>query len=110
MSARPIPSSTPTATSARGDGLSGPWDTYASLDTYLARARPAGIDCSVLLAPLTSDYDRANRDIAALLRQQPHRFLAFAFVNPVTDRGQVAEMVGHGGRAVGLQRHQGPLA
>lgn len=77
----------------RGDGLSGPWDTYASLDTYLARARPAGITCSVLLAPLTSDYGRANWDIARLLRRRPGQFLAFAFVNPVTDHGHIAHMV-----------------
>jgi predicted TIM-barrel fold metal-dependent hydrolase len=76
-----------------GDGLSGPWDTTASLDTYLARARPAGITSSVLLAPLTSDYDRANRDIARILQRDPGRFLAFAFVNPQTDRGRIGPMV-----------------
>jgi predicted TIM-barrel fold metal-dependent hydrolase len=77
-----------------GDGLSGPWDTSASLRTYLARAGPAGITCSVLLAPLTSDYGRANEDIARVLRRDPRRFLAFAFVNPVMDRGRIGSMVG----------------
>lgn len=76
-----------------GDGLSGPWDTMASLDTYIDRARPAGIDRTVLLAPLTSDYDRANRDVAKILWRDPERFLAFAFVNPTTDRKRVAELV-----------------
>ena len=77
-----------------GDGLTGPWDTMASLPVYLERARLARIDRTVLLAPLTSDYDRANRDIAALVARDPLRFMAFAFVNPVTDRGRIGEMVG----------------
>jgi uncharacterized protein len=76
-----------------GDGFSGPWDTSASLETYLRRAGPAGIQKTVLLAPLTSDYGRANDDIGALLRRQPGRFFAFAFVNPLTDRGRIAAMV-----------------
>lgn len=77
-----------------GDGLSGPWDTAAPLTTYVTRARAAGITHAVLLAPLTSDYGRANREIAQILKSHPDRFFAFAFVNPNTDRGRIAEMVG----------------
>ena len=77
-----------------GDGLSGPWDTSAPLETYLRRADEAGISHTVLFATLTSDYARANREVAAIVRQAPHRFLGFAFVNPVTDRGRIAAMVG----------------
>lgn len=77
-----------------GDGLSGPWDTEGSLATYVSRAAPAGIGRAVLLAPLTSDYGRANKDIARIAAADPNRFMAFAFVNPNTDRGRVAEMVG----------------
>lgn len=76
-----------------GDGLTGPWDTNASLDSYRERAREAGIDRTVLLAPLTSDYRLANRAIGRMVRAEPLRYLGFAFVNPVTDRGQVAAMV-----------------
>ena len=71
-----------------GDGLTGPWDTSGSLATYLARAGPAGITGAVLMAPLTSDYPRANRDLVPLIRGS-RRFLGFAFVNPVTEAGQV---------------------
>jgi uncharacterized protein len=71
-----------------GDGLSGPWDTCGSLATYLARAGPAGITGAVLLPPLTSDYPRANRDLVPLIRRS-RRFLGFAFVNPVTEAGQI---------------------
>ena len=55
-----------------GDGLSGPFDTDASLDRYDVRAREAGVDGTVLLGPaLTSDYRRANREEAALVRANP---------------------------------------
>jgi uncharacterized protein len=76
-----------------GDGLTGPWDTEACLDRYMARAKEAGIDRTVLLAPLTSDYRAANREVGAMVAAQPRRYLGFAFVNPVADRGRVGELV-----------------
>lgn len=77
-----------------GDGLSGPWDTSAPLSAYLQRADQAGITHTVLFATLTSDYSVANRQVARVVRRAPHRFLGFAFVNPVADKGHVAAMVG----------------
>lgn len=90
-----------------GDGLSGPWDTDASLDRYRFRARAAGIDRTVLMATLTSDYRAANREVGALARAAPHRFLWFAFVNPVTDGGRIAELVdeARAGGACGIKVH-----
>ncbi|MFK4088244.1 amidohydrolase family protein [Kribbella sp. NPDC020789] len=76
-----------------GDGLTGPWDTNAALDAYRGRAREAGIDRTVLLAPLTSDYQQANRAVGLMVRAEPRRYLGFAFVNPVTDRGRIADLV-----------------
>ena len=76
-----------------GDGLSGPWDTSAPLDSYLARARAAGITHTVLFPPLTSDYSRANRELARITLRAPQRFTGVAFVNPVADAGRVASMV-----------------
>lgn len=64
-----------------GDGLTGPWDTHASLRTYLDWARPAGITGAVLMAPLTTDYDRANQAVAAIARRDPARFMAYLFVD-----------------------------
>lgn len=76
-----------------GDGLTGPWDTAAPLHAYLRRAAATGITHTVLFAPLTSDYARANREVARIVLGQPRRFLGFAFVNPLTDRGRIAAMV-----------------
>lgn len=76
-----------------GDGLSGPWDTNASLKQYLPRALRVGIERTVLLAAFHSDYATANREVARIVRTRPARFYGFAFVHPQRDRGRVATMV-----------------
>ncbi len=76
-----------------GDGLTGPWDTAAPLGRYLARARAAGIDRSVLLAAFHSDYRAANRGVARIVAAHPERFFGFAFVHAERDRGRVGEMI-----------------
>jgi len=90
-----------------GDGLTGPWDTDASLVRYERRAREAGIDRSVLFAPLTSDYRVANRAVGALVRAQPQRYLGFAFVDPVRDRDRIGDLVDEARRwgACGIKVH-----
>ncbi len=75
-----------------GDGLRGPWDTSGSLPLYLSRARPAGIRGAVIMAPLTSDYPRANAEIARILVSR-RGFLGYLFVNTETEAGRVAERV-----------------
>jgi predicted TIM-barrel fold metal-dependent hydrolase len=77
----------------RGDGLTGPWDTEAPLDRYRARAREAGIDSTVIFAPLTSDYRTANRAVGRIVRADPGRYRGFAFLNPVSDAGRVGELL-----------------
>jgi hypothetical protein len=76
----------------RGDGLTGPWDTSASLSTYKRLARVAGVQRAVIMAPLTSDYPRANRYIAAIIRRNP-AFLGYVFVNAQTEKGLIGERV-----------------
>ncbi len=76
-----------------GDGLSGPWDTHACLDRYRERAREAGIDRTVLFAALTSDYRAANREVGALVSASRGRYLGFAFVNPLVDKGSIGSLV-----------------
>ena len=76
-----------------GDGLTGPWDTRASLTAYERRARAAGIDRTVLLACFTSDYRLANREVGALVRARPDRYWGFAFVHGQRDRHRVGDLV-----------------
>lgn len=77
----------------KGDGLTGPWDTDASLGHYLRRAATAGIRRTTLFAAFNSDYAVANRAVAQIVRRQPARFDGFAFVNAQGDRGRVRTLV-----------------
>jgi len=98
----------------KGDGLTGPWDTDASLYQYLLRAARAGIDRTVLLAAFHSDYAVANREVARIVASRPDRFYGFAFVNPERDRGRVYQMVKtavneYGFRGLKVHRHDGRI-
>ena len=76
-----------------GDGLSGPWDSNAGLQTYLQRAQQAGIARSVLFAAFHSDYALANLEVARIVQRGAPRFYGFAFVHAARDRGRIARMV-----------------
>lgn len=98
----------------KGDGLTGPWDTVASLDQYLPRAARAGIDRTVLLAAFHSDYSVANQEVARIVASRPDRFYGFAFVNAERDRGRVYSMVKtaveeFGFRGIKVHRHDGRI-
>ena len=92
-----------------GDGLTGPWDTRAPMRDYLRLAEEAGIDRTVVFAPFTSDYGRANGEVCALVRRHPARLWAFAFVHPARDRGRIFAMVARSVREcsfVGIKVHR----
>ena len=44
-----------------GDGLTGPWDTRATLDDFLRWSAEAGIDRTVLFPAFHTDYALAHR-------------------------------------------------
>jgi predicted TIM-barrel fold metal-dependent hydrolase len=77
----------------KGDGLTGPWDTTATLEKYLRRAAEAGINRTVLFSAFHSDYAMANRQVARIVESRPDRFYGFAFVHPERDRGRVDSLV-----------------
>lgn len=86
----------------KGDGLTGPWDTDASLNRYLQRAQRAGIHKTVLFAAFHSDYAVANREVARIVASQPERFFGFAFVHAERDRRRMRELVGVAVRQYGF--------
>lgn len=93
-----------------GDGLTGPWDTRASLDRYRVRAARAGIARTVIFAAFSSDYAAANREVASIVARWPDRYYGFAFVHAARDRGAVANIVStavreHGFVGVKVHRH-----
>jgi uncharacterized protein len=76
-----------------GEGLTGPWDTSARLGNYLARASRSGIRKTVIFAAFSTDYARANREVARIVRSRPDLFFGFVFVHPQRDAGQILPMV-----------------
>jgi Predicted metal-dependent hydrolase of the TIM-barrel fold len=98
----------------KGDGLTGPWDTAASLKSYLQRAAEAGINRTVLLAAFHSNYAVANRQVARIVARHPDRFYGFAFVHPERDRERVYAMVNvavrdYGFRGIKVHHHDGRI-
>jgi len=77
----------------KGDRLTAPWNTDAPLASYLRRARNAGINKTIVFAPFHSDYDKANRQVARIIRQYPDRLIGFAFVHASRDAGRIFSMV-----------------
>ena len=77
----------------KGDGLTGPWDTRASLKNYLVWSDECGITNTNLFAAFHSDYAKANAAVARIVSQHPSRFSGFAFIHAVRDAGRVFEMV-----------------
>lgn len=76
-----------------GDGLTGPWDTRASLTKYQHWAEEAGIDKTVLLPAFHSDYQAINKEVAEIVSGSAGRYYGFAFVDPVRDRGRIYSMI-----------------
>jgi len=77
----------------KGDGLTGPWDTDASLKDYLKWAAEYGIGKTNLFAAFHSDYAKANYFVSKIVSQNPERFYGFAFIHAIRDAGRVYEMV-----------------
>jgi uncharacterized protein len=95
----------------RGDLLTAPWNTDAPLESYLRRARRAGIDRTVVFPAFNSDYAAANRELARIVERFRPRLIGFAMVNAKTDAGRVREIVGeavtrHGFRGLKIHGHE----
>src|SRR5207245_4023568 len=79
----------------RGDNMTAPWNTDAPIEPYLRRARAAGIDKTVVVAPFHSDYSEANAQVARIVARHPERLIGFAFVHARRDAGRILQMVEH---------------
>ena len=79
----------------KGDKMTAPWNTDAAIGPYLRRARTAGIDRTVILAPLHGNYQEANAEVARIVARYPQRLIGFAFVHARRDAGRIFSMVKH---------------
>lgn len=79
----------------KGDKMTDPWNTDAPMADYLRRARAAGIDKTIVIAPLHGNYQVANTQVARIVAQHPGRLIGFAFVHTRQDAGRIFRMVKH---------------
>jgi predicted TIM-barrel fold metal-dependent hydrolase len=96
----------------RGDPLVPAW-IRAPLGVYLRRARAAGIDRTVLIAPLGTDYGRVNAANARIAARHPGRFLFFASIDANRHAGRVRDLIGQavdqgGCRGIKVHRMDAP--
>jgi uncharacterized protein len=77
----------------KGDGLTGPWDTEASLKNFMTWSKEAGIQKTNLFSAFHSDYAKANEAVGKIVERNPSRFFGFAFVHAERDRGRIYKMV-----------------
>jgi predicted TIM-barrel fold metal-dependent hydrolase len=77
----------------KGDKMTAPWNTDAPIEPYLRRAQAAGIDRTVVLAPLHGNYQQANTQVARIVGRHPGRLIGFAFVHTRRDAGRIFQMV-----------------
>ena len=86
----------------KGDGFNGPWDTFAPLDTFIARSHAAGIRKTVLFAAFHSNYEQANADVAKIVHRHPDKFLGYVFLHAERDKGNIFRMVEKGVKEYGF--------
>ena len=79
----------------KGDKMTAPWNTDAPVERYLRRARAAGIDKTIVLAPLHGNYQHANMQVARIVARYPGRLIGFAFVHTKRDAGRIFQTVEH---------------
>ena len=77
----------------KGDQMTAPWNTNAPIKKYLRRAWAAGIDKTIILAPLHGNYQQANMQVARIVARDPDRLIGFAFVHAKRDAGHILTMV-----------------
>lgn len=85
----------------------GPEDPVEAFRQWRRRATSAGISSAVLMAAPVGDYGGANRLVARLAASQPGRWPWYVFVNTVTGRGRLADIIGaaHQQGACGVKVH-----
>lgn len=79
----------------KGDKMTAPWNTDAPIEPYLRRAQAAGIDKTVILAPLHGNYQQANAQVACIVARHPGRLIGYVFVHARRDVGRIFAMVRH---------------
>lgn len=96
-------------------GLTAPWTTIADAEATLRRMDEAGVEkaCVFPISQEPDTYEKANQEVADIVRRHPARFIGFAKHNPDLEKGRIRQMMLHeirdlGLRGLKLHGHPGP--
>jgi hypothetical protein len=75
------------------DGLANSWDTFEDINLSLRRMDEVGIDKAVVLPIGSGNFQRANREVAEIVKQHAGRLYGYAKVSQTEDAGRVDQML-----------------
>jgi len=87
----------------KGEAMSAPWSTFADPQVTLRRAEEAGIDQTVIFPINNRAFEKANVELAQIVRQYPGKFIGFAKHDPVHEAGRIKELLTYEVRQLGLK-------
>ena len=98
-----------------GDGLTGPWDTRASLSKYERWAKEAGIEKTVIFSAFHSDYPRVNDLVGLKVKENPEKYIGYAFVHAEKNAGKIYQIVKksiqkYGFKGIKVHRYDAPIS
>ena len=86
-----------------GEAMTALWNTFNDPEVILRHAEEAGIDKTVIFPVDNPTYERANREIAAIVAKYPGKFIGFAKHDPVSEAGKIKSAPDPRGRGTGAQ-------
>ena len=87
----------------RGQGMSAPWTTRASVEVTLQHMAEAGIDRTVVFPINNADYEKPNQEIAEICGRHPGKFIGFAKHDPQTEAGRIRALLLREVESLGLK-------
>jgi predicted TIM-barrel fold metal-dependent hydrolase len=94
-----------------GDANTAPWNSTAKLEPFLTWSAEAGIRKTVVFPVFTHNSEKANRELAKIVRGHRGRLIGFAWINPKRDSGRIARLLqqaigGYGFRGIKVHGSQ----
>ena len=87
----------------KGEAMDAPWSSFADPQVTLRRAEEAGIDKTIIFPINNPTYEKANEELAAIVRRYPGKFIGFAKHDPVSEAGKIRRLLMHEVQDLGLR-------
>jgi uncharacterized protein len=87
----------------KGEAMDAPWSSFADPEVTLRRAAEAGIDKTIIFPINNPTYEKANEELAAIVRRYPGKLIGFAKHDPVSEAGKIRRLLMHEVQDLGLR-------